>query len=586
VLFSALAQAFAQLEETSSRTLLGRILADTFRELEPGEVAPVSYLLQGRLAAAFVPLEMGMGVHAVIESISRAYAVEPDTVRHEYDRAGDLGTTAGRLAEAAARSAGVHADRAGSAGVKEVFDRLVAIAGYAGAGSAERKVTGFVELLTRLDPLSATYVCRVPLRTLRLGVGDLTIIDAFSVAWTGDKRLRAELERAYNETSDLGLLGVTLWSEGEDGVARLGIRVGNPVRAMLAERLPSAEAIIDKLGTCAVENKYDGFRCQVHKDGDEVRIFSRNLEETTASFPEIAAATRDQIRAATAIFEGEALAYNPLSDEYLPFQQTVQRRRKHAVAETAAALPLRLFAFDLLYLDGDNITGRPYVERRELLGGCIGPGDTIDLSRARIVVEVQTLTDIFETAIQNGLEGIMAKRPDSPYRAGARSYAWVKLKRAQAGHLRDTVDCVIIGYLYGRGRRAAFGVGALLVAVYDPDRDVFTSITKIGTGLSDQGWREIRERCAPLQRDERPARVVSTLRPDAWIEPEVVVEVLADEITRSPLYTAGAHDGEPGYALRFPRVVGFRGADKRPEDATTVAEIIELYDQQGAAARP
>lgn len=578
--FSELAKAFQLLEETSSRTALTQILADLFRQTPPGEIGATTYLLQGRLAPAFVPLEMGMGVQSVASAVAEAYATAREAVLARFDQVGDLGTAAGQLATELGSAA------RGTPSVQEVFDRLVEIARLTGSGSIQQKINQLAGLLTELDPLSATYLCRIPLGTLRLGVGDLTVLDAFSVAQVGDKSLRPRLERAYNETSDLGLIGTTVWTGGIEAVDRLSIRVGNPVRAMLAERLPSAEAILEKLGRCAVESKYDGFRCQIHKSGDEIRIYSRNLEELSPAFPELLTATREQIGAETAIFEGEALAYNPLSEEYLPFQQTMRRRRKHQVDATAAELPLRLFAFDVLYVNGENVTSRGYTDRRALLGRLVQPGETIVSSESHLVETPDALMALFDDAIQNGLEGIMAKKPDSPYQAGARSYNWVKLKRAQAGHLRDTVDCVIVGYLYGRGRRAALGAGALLVAVYDPNRDIFSSITKIGTGLKDADWRAVLERCAPYTVEHKPARVESRLAPSVWVEPAVVIEVLADEITRSPLYTAGAVDGQPGYALRFPRLVSFREADKRPEDATTVEEIVELYNQQGAKPVP
>jgi DNA ligase-1 len=579
---SELASSFQQLEETSSRTALVRILANLFRATSSDEVGPVTYLLQGRIAPAFVPLEMGMGVQHVATSIAQAYHGSREDVLRRFDQVGDLGTVAGQLAgESELSSHGAPPQN-----VQGIFARLVEIAGMAGPGTVERKVSAFAQLLTEVDPLSAFYLPRIPLGTLRLGVGDLTILDAYSVAHLGDKSLRQRLERAYNETSDLGLIGRTLWMRGIEAVDLLGIRAGNPVRSMLAERLPNAESIIAMLGRCSVENKYDGIRCQVHKQGSDIRIFSRNLEDMSAAFPEIAAAARRQIAAHTAVFEGEALAYNPLSDEYLPFQQTMRRRRKHEIDATAAALPLRLFAFDVLYADGQNVTPQSYTDRRALLDRLVQPGDTILVSEAQVIDEVDALVAVFDDAIQNGLEGIMAKKLDAPYQPGARTYSWVKLKRVQAGHLRDTVDCVIVGYVYGRGRRAALGVGALLVAVYDPDRDIFTSITKIGTGLSDAEWRAVRERCAPYEREHKPARVESRLVPSVWVEPAVVVEVLADEITRSPLYTAGAEGGRPGYALRFPRLLGFRDVDKEPEDATTVKEILELYGQQGAKPGP
>ncbi|MBV9281537.1 MAG: ATP-dependent DNA ligase [Chloroflexi bacterium] len=580
--FSELARTFQRLEETSSRTALTQILADLFRQTPADEVGPTTYLLQGRIAPAFVPLELGMGVQHVASAIADAYGTDREGVLARFDQVGDLGTAAGQLAA----QSGSASQGTGTPSVREVFDRLAAIARLTGPGSVQGKVGQLARLLAELDPLSATYLCRIPLGALRLGVGDLTVLDAYSVAQAGNKSLRPRLERAYNETSDLGLIGTTLWTGGVEAVDRLFIRVGNPVRPMLAERLPSAEAILEKLGRCAVENKYDGFRCQIHKSGDEVSIYSRSLEEMSGAFPELLAATRQQIGAETAIFEGEALAYNPLSEEYLPFQQTMRRRRKHGIDATAAELPLRLFAFDVLYADGENLTSRGYTDRRALLRELIRPGETILGSETHLVETPEALVTLFEDAIQNGLEGIMAKKPDSSYQAGARSYNWVKLKRAQAGHLRDTVDCVIVGYLYGRGRRAALGLGALLVAVYDPDRDIFTSITKIGTGLKDADWRAVLERCAPYTVEHQPARVESRLAPSVWVEPAVVIEVLADEITRSPLYTAGAVDGQPGYALRFPRLVSFREADKRPEDATTVHEVVELYNQQGAKQVP
>lgn len=175
----------------------------------------------------------------------------------------------------------------------------------------------------------------------------------------------------------------------------------------------------------------------------------------------------------------------------------------------------------------------------------------------------------------------MTKKLDAVYQAGARNFNWVKLKRTSSGELQDTVDCVILGYIYGRGKRSSFGAGALLAGVYDDERDEFVTITKIGTGLSDEEWREIRRRCDEITVDQKPARVNSILVPSVWVEPRVVIEVLADEITRSPVHTAGRQNGESGYALRFPRLMRFREDDKQPEQATTVKEIVRMYEMQG-----
>jgi DNA ligase 1 len=578
VRFSELVQYFRRLEGTSGRNALVEVLAELFVMTPTEDVPPTAYLLQGRLAPYFEPVEIGLGNNYVADAIAWAFGGDRATVLERFDRLGDIGEAA---AEIAAESGSSPAPNRAPP-VRGIFDSLLKIVHTTGAGSVRAKVEAFASLLGELDPLSCNYLCRIPLGRMRLGVGDLTVLDAFSFARVGDKSLRKGLERAYNETSDLGLVGKTLWEGGIEAVGHLGVRVGNPVRPALAERLPSAEAIISKLGWAAVERKYDGFRCQVHKAGDDIKIFSRNLEDMTASFPEIAEGARRQVVASTAIFEGEALAYNPLSDEYLPFQQTVRRRRKHGVEETAAELPLRLFAFDVLYADGERVMERSYTERHAILKHAVEAGDTILISEAHTTSEPEELLEVFNDSIQHGLEGIVAKRPDSPYQAGARNYNWVKLKRAQAGNLQDTVDGVIVGYIYGRGRRTVFGVGALLVATYDPERDVFPTVTKIGTGLSDAQWREVKERCEPYVSERKPARVESNIVPSVWVEPQVVIEVLADEITRSPVHPTGTDERGQGYALRFPRLVSFRQEDKKPEDVTTVAEIMELYNQQGA----
>ena len=579
VRFSEVVQYFRRLEGTSGRNSLVEILAELFAKTPTEDLPPTAYLLQGRLAPYFEPVEIGLGNNYVADAIARAFGGNRAIVLERFDRLGDIGEAAAEIAAESGSSAAPESVPP----VREIFDRLLGIARTTGAGSIGAKVEAFASLLREVDPLSCNYLCRVPLGRMRLGVGDPTVLDALSFASVGDKSLRKRLERAYNETSDLGLVGKTLWEGGIEAVDALGVRVGNPVRPALAERLPSAEAIIAKLGRVAVERKYDGFRCQVHKADSDVRIFSRNLEDLTASFPEIVDSARRQIVASTAIFEGEALAYNPLSDEYLPFQQTVRRRRKHGVEETAAELPLRLFAFDILYAEGESVMERPYTERHAILENLVQGGDTILISESHSTGEPDELLEVFNDSIQHGLEGIVAKRLDSPYQAGARNYNWVKLKRVQAGNLQDTVDCVIVGYIYGRGRRTAFGVGALLVAVYAPERDVFPTVTKIGTGLSDAQWREVRDRCEPYVNERKPPRVESNIEPSVWVEPQVVIEVLADEITRSPVHPTGADEGGQGYALRFPRLVSFR-QDKKPEDVTTVAEIVELYGQQGARA--
>jgi DNA ligase-1 len=471
--------------------------------------------------------------------------------------------------------------------VNEVFEELRAIAQTSGKGAVEHKSERLASLLTQVDSVSAKYVVRILLGNLRLGIGDATVLDALAKARWNDTKKRKLLEGAYQKTSDLGLIARTLWEHpGEEDaqrvIAALDVQVGKPVHSQLAERLPSAEAIITKMGTVVAQYKYDGLRAQIHKDGQHVKIFSRNLEDQSHMFPELIEGTLKQVRAERVILDAEALAYNATSEEFLPFQETTRRRRKHGIEAMAEQLPLKAFVFDILYKDGVSLLDTPLVQRLKILEETMRPADdTLMLTASHEVQDAHKLTLLFDEAISKGLEGLVVKKLESRYEAGARNFNWVKLKRHSAGALNDTIDCVLLGYLFGRGKRAALGAGSLLVGVYDPERDLFVTVTKIGTGLSDEQWRSIRERTRGLEVEHRPARVSSLIEPSVWVEPQLVLEVLADEITRSPIHTAGKVGAEPGYALRFPRLISFREADKKPEDATTVQELIELYESQG-----
>ena len=579
--FASLAHTFEKLERTSSRLALIELLTQLFRSIErPDEIEKVCYLVQGRVAPFFEALEMGMAEKTVARSIASASHTTPEHVLTLYNALGDMGLVAEQLQQAA----GTVSD---AVSIDEVFEGLKAIAQTSGKGVVEKRVARLAGLLTRVDGLSAKYVVRILLGNLRLGIGDATVLDALAKARWNDAKKRKLLEGAYNKTSDLGLIARTLWQhpteeEAQRALAALDIQVGKPIRSQLAERLPDTEAIIAKMGAVVAQYKYDGLRAQIHKHGQQVTIFSRNLEDMSHMFPELIAGTLQQVRAESAILDAEALAYNAASEEFLPFQETTRRRRKHQIEAMAQQLPLKAFVFDILYKDGASLLDTPLVERLKILEETVHPAeDTLMLTASHVVRDAHSLTLLFDDAISKGLEGLVVKKLESRYEAGARNFNWVKLKRHSAGALGDTIDCVLLGYLFGRGKRAALGAGALLVGVYDPERDLFVTVTKIGTGLSDEQWRSIRERTRGLEVDHKPARVSSLIEPSVWLKPQIVIEVLADEITRSPTHTAGKVGAEPGYALRFPRLVAFREQDKKPEDATTVEELIDMYRRQG-----
>src|SRR5216683_4700167 len=578
--FARLTHTFEELGQTSSRLTLIELLTQLFRSIEqPEEIEQVCYLVQGRVAPFFVALEMGMAEKSVTKSLAMASHTTPEQIAALYATLGDLGLVAGQVKSEEGSVPSVMS-------VEDVFLDLKAIAQTSGKGAVEQKNARLADLLTRVDGVSAKYVVRILLGNLRLGIGDATVLDAMAKARWNDVKKRKLLEGAYHKTSDLGLIARTIYEQPDEGeaeraVTALDIQVGKPVHSQLAERLPSAEAIIAKMGVVVAQYKYDGLRAQIHKDGAHVTIFSRNLEDQSHMFPELIEGTRKQIRAESVILDAEALAYNITSEEFLPFQETTRRRRKHGIEAMAEQLPLKAFVFDILYKDGASLLDVPLVDRLKILEETLQADDILMRTASHTVSDAHTLTLLFDEAISKGLEGLVVKKQESRYEADARNFNWVKLKRHSAGALNDTIDCVLLGYLYGRGKRAALGAGSLLVGLYDPQQDLFVTVTKIGTGLSDEQWRSIRERTKGQEVDHRPARVSSLIEPSVWVEPQLVLEVLSDEITRSPTHTAGKVGDEPGYALRFPRLISFREADKKPEDATTVQELIELYQSQG-----
>ncbi|MEK7450957.1 MAG: ATP-dependent DNA ligase [Patescibacteria group bacterium] len=572
--FQELSLYFEKLEATASRLALIDILSDLFKNSSKEEIQKIVYLTQGRIAPFFEATEIGMAEKNVAEAIARAYGSSKAEVLELYSKLGDIGAVVTQLnSKLKIKNSKLT--------VPEVFETLTEIAKTKGEGTVEKRASLFSQLLNKLDANSAKYLVRIPLGNLRLGIGDPTVLDGLAKAKFGDKSKRKLLEGAYNRTSDLGLIAETLWREGLAAVLKLKIQVGKPIRSELCERLPNPEKAIEKMKVVDVQYKYDGFRVQIHKDGEKVTMFSRNLENMTHMFPELIKGTLEQVKAKTAILDTEALAYNPDSEEFLPFQETTKRRRKYDIENVAKKLPLKAFVFDLLYKDGKSYIDEPLTKRLEVLKETIQEDGILISTKTQTVSDNKTLSLILEDAISKGLEGIVIKKLDGKYEAGARNFNWVKLKRNSTGELNDTIDCVILGYVMGKGKRTAFGAGALLVGVYDDKKDEFVTVSKIGTGLTDEEWIEIHRRADKIKVPNKPARVSSLISPSVWIRPEIVIEVLADEITRSPIHTAGKTDSEPGYALRFPRLVSFRSNDKKAEDATTVGELITMYNQQG-----
>lgn len=622
--FKHLAEYLSELEKTSLRLEITEILSRLYREADLEEIGKISYLLQGRVAPLFEAVEFGMADKMIIRSVSLALNISVHEVTRIFKEEGDLGKAAEKIKNSTFAKAS--ADKQNSKlknnnrnlHLVDVYNALYKIAVSGGEGSQEEKIRLLANLISDLDPLSVRFVVRIPVNKLRLGFSDMTVLDALSWMIGGNKELRKEIETAYNVRPDLGFISSTLKSHGIEGLMHVKPEVGTPILMMRAERMTSGKDIIEKLGKCAVEPKYDGFRLQIHysrnkeqrtknktkhenlsffsrkeQKRDFVRLFSRNLEDVTHMYPDVVEGVCRQIQVKEAIFEGEAIGINIKTGQYLPFQETVQRKRKYDIEVKAKEIPLKLFTFDVLYTDGRSILNEKFTDRRKMLTHILSKGKDVYIADQYILDDPHKLETIFEDATRKGLEGVMAKKLDGVYQAGARGFNWIKYKKSYAGKLTDTIDCLVMGYDFGQGKRSGFGIGDFLIGVYDPKSEKFLTVAKIGTGLTDDEWRELKLKSQKLKIQNKPSNyeVDKAMSCDVWVQPKIMVEIRADEITRSPVHTAGRVMGPSksgsavevktaGFALRFPRLERFR-EDRSPRDATTVAEVSRIFSLQG-----
>jgi DNA ligase-1 len=583
MLFKELAGYYDRLSSISSRLEMIDVMAEVFKSASKDEIKPIIYITQGILVPPFEGVEFGMAEKTIEDAIAFSTGISKEAVEKEYRKLGDIGLAA----EEIKKKGNIKrlADRPLT--VSEFYEKMLEIAKMSGKGSKDAKVKALSYIISESTPEEAKYATKYPMNALRLGLGDATMLEALSVAFCGDRKSKEKLEAAYNLCNDLALVGDTLAKKGIRAIDGFEVSLFKPVRPALAERLPTAEQIMEKMGgRAAAEQKYDGFRCQLHMGARKVKIFSRRLEDTTEMFPDLAEAVLREVKAESVILDGEALAYNEETEEFLPFQQTIQRKRKHGIAEKALEMPLHLFVFDILFLNGKDMMKMPYEERRHFIEKLLKNCEIIKPSTMIMVSKPKELEEFFENSIENGLEGVVVKDPKSSYIAGARKFSWIKMKRSYKGELSDTVDLVVVGYYRGKGMRSEFGFGGLLCAAYNEKKDMFETVSRIGSGFTEEQMVQLRKALEKDKTDNKPVRVDSLIKPDFWVYPKYIVTVKADEITRSPTHTCGKeklnNGTEAGFALRFPRLVGEEAIrkDKGTEDATTTKEISEMYRNQ------
>ena len=578
--YAVIANSYEKIEATTKRLEMTEYLVDLLKKTPKEAIAHVVYLTQGKLYPDFVGIEMGVAEKLAIKALTRASGQSENIILLELQKSGDIGETSQKILSKRKQSTFFTKTLT----VERVYETLDKLAKTSGVGTVDTKMALLSGMLTDASPKEAKWLIRTVTGNLRLGIADMTVLDALAIAYGGGKGARELIERAYNISSDLGRVANVVAEKGLEGIEKFQVIVFEPIRPMLAERLGVPEEILEKLGgKCVAEYKYDGERVQAHKKDQKVVLFSRRLENISKQYPDAVELIREQVPVKEVILEAECVAVDLETGDMRPFQELMHRRRKYGVKEAIEQYPISLFTFDTLYTDGKDLTQQSFIQRRKTLEKIIKPNDRLKPATQRLVSSPKELEDFFEQAIGEGCEGVMCKSigKDSVYQAGNRGWLWIKFKRDYRSEMTDTVDLVVVGAFHGRGKRVGT-YGALLLATYNEKSDTFETVTKCGTGFTDKDLTTLHEMLAKHVVPRRNSRVQSMLEPDVWFEPAVVLEILGAEVTLSPIHLAAMDviRKSSGMAIRFPRFTGKYRTDKAPEDATTSKEIVDMYNRQ------
>ncbi|MBA4437408.1 MAG: ATP-dependent DNA ligase [Nitrosopumilus sp.] len=580
--FSILADSFNRMESTRKRLELTQYLVELFEKSPQEVISKIVYLLQGKLRPDFEGIELGVAEKLAIRAISKSSGIPIKKIEDEYRKGGDLGHAAAIILEQKTQTTFLVEDIT----VERVYETLFKIAKLEGNRSQDMKMKYISSLLNDASPLEASFILKILLGTLRLGIAENTVMDALAIAFSGSKENRKILEHAYNVSSDLGKVAEVLATEGLEGVEKFEIILFNPIRPMLADRVKSEKEAVEKMGNeFAAEYKLDGERVQLHIEGDKVVLFSRSLENISSYYPDIIEKIPKTMLAENIVLEAEAVAINENTGEFLPFQELMHRRRKYKIEKAVTQYPITVNLFDILYCNGKSCLELDYKERREKMEKMVKEDEFVKYIPMAIVKNENDIEDFFENSINAGSEGLMLKMLGSPYQAGSRGSHWLKLKREYQNELGDSLDLVVIGGFFGKGRRTG-NYGTLLLATYEEDEDTFTSICKVGTGFSDEDLDQLYQILNPKVTIKKNPRINSEMEADVWFEPELVIEVVASEITLSPIHKAARDKIRKGagLALRFPKFTGKIRVEKMAEDASTNEEVITLYQGQKKVA--
>jgi DNA ligase-1 len=554
--FLAFAKLCQKVEAVSGSLEKIDLVAAFLADLDEAELSVACSFIMGMLFPPSLDLVMGVGPRILYEALAKACGCPAEQISEMLRDTGDPGLVAAGIVEKRRPLGFAAFQEAEPLSIKDVYERFVAIARVSGKRSQDAKVKNLQFLFSQAGSLEARYIARLAIEDMRIGIGEGGVRDAVARAFSKSGADAEGVERAYNLTNDMGLVAV---AARRGTLAKLSVMINHPIKMMLASLGESISSALGEIGTAAVEWKYDGARVQIHKEGDSIAVFSRRMENVTASMPEIVLAAR-QITAKSAILDGEAVAIGK-DGRPKAFQEILKRfRRKYNVEKLAAQIPLRLFLFDLIYLDGKSVTHLPLSERRALLEKITtqNPASYALLADQVLSDSVEATEEIYRQALNAGHEGLILKNPSSVYAPGKRGKNWLKIKPVM-----ETLDLVVIGAKWGEGRRASF-LGSYRLGCRDTATGNLLDMGFVATGITDEALAELTDMFRELILLEKGMEVE--------IKPAVIFEVAYEEIQRSPNYSSG-------YALRFPRMVAVRD-DKSLEEADSLERVVSLYKGQ------
>ena len=576
--FSQICDSFDKMDNTTKRLELTDILVDLLKNTPVEIISKVVYLIQGKLRPNFEGVELGIAEKLAMKAISKSVGITIEKIIENYNLGGDLGVTAANLLKQKTQTTFATE----TITLERVYDTLLKIAKLEGRGSQDMKIKYVSSLLNDAKPIEAKFILKILLGTLRLGIAENTLMDALAIAFTEKKENRELIEDAYNVSSDLGHVSEIIAMQGIEGIKKFQITLFNPVRPMLAERVKNEYDVLEKFqGEFAAEYKLDGERAQIHKKGNQVIIFSRSLENITQYYPDIVEKIPDAIISNECILEAEVVAINESTGNFLPFQELMHRRRKYKVDKAVSDYPINVNFFDVLYFDGKKSIDLPYSERRNTLEKIVRENKFAKIVPMSIIKNATNVLEVLENSINSGCEGLMLKMLQAPYRAGIRGSNWLKLKREYQNNLADSLDLVVVGAFFGKGRRTG-KYGTLLLSTYNSNDDTFPSVCKVGTGFTDESLDQLYQLLSANVILKKHSKVESEMDADVWFEPNLIIEIIASEITLSPIHKTGLdmlRKGS-GMALRFPKFTGRIRTEKNVNDASTDEEIIALYKSQ------